>query len=119
MTKPKIWIFLQATSGGLQQWVAIAESGACLASEMLKAKLMPAVMAKLGPLSKNAATYKEHYPDGYDLEYIEDINAPENWQVLQDIRKATDNFVLGHVARGFDKVKQAMAENRLKKVRKK
>jgi len=91
--KPKIYVFLNRTSGKVAQWAAVAEDGACLAACNVPAGMPGVVRIMLGENSKPGKTYRQYYPHGYKLIWIENINAAENFLVMHQLREATTKFV--------------------------
>ena len=90
---PKVYVFLQGIYQTKEMWAAVSDSGFCLAASVVPLGMGETARLELGPDSANEAKYKAHYPDGYELEIIENINAPENWQVLNHIRAVTTQRV--------------------------
>ena len=89
-----IYIFLQATTESVKQWVAISDDGYCLAHAMLPPKAgFLSVWRTLGNESANRFSYEGKYPHGYDLNIIEDINSPDNALLLNRIREVTSAVV--------------------------
>jgi hypothetical protein len=89
---PKIYIFLNGIANGQAQYAAVSEDGYCLGAVLVPVKLASLAKTLLG---KNPE-YGAYYPNGYELIWIEDINAPRNVALLDKIRIATSNKVKEH-----------------------
>lgn len=90
---PKIYVFLNGIINEICQYASVADDGNCLATEIVKIGSIDLAWAKLGPHSQHVNRYKSHYPFGYELVWISDINAPENKEVLRHIRIITQERV--------------------------
>jgi hypothetical protein len=59
--KPKIYVFLNSTSGNITQRAAVAEDGACLAAYSILAGKPELARLILGEKSENDKAYRQYY----------------------------------------------------------
>lgn len=80
MSKPRIFCFSDVIFGGLGMAFAMAEDGTILGSNICSDEsLVPKYMGALeGSTSLRHSVYKEHYPDGYEMEFVPAKNAHEH-----------------------------------------
>jgi hypothetical protein len=98
--KIKIYIFLQAQTKQIAQWVALSEHGFCLASLNLPVNASPMAEELLGVKSSYAKSYEKWCPEGYELVFIKDINAPENYFLLERLQKEASARVKEYQEKG-------------------
>jgi hypothetical protein len=89
---PHIYIFLNGIANDKAQYAAVSEDGYCLGAVLVPVKATALAKTLLG---KNAE-YGNYYPNGYELIWIDDINAPRNAPLLDKIRAATSNKIREH-----------------------
>ena len=77
-TKPKIYVFLNSTSGNVAQWAAVAEDGACLAACNIPVGMPDLARIKLSEKSNFGRSYRQYYPHGYELIWIENIRETDS-----------------------------------------
>ena len=72
MNKPKIFCFSNVVGGGDGEALALAEDGTCLGSHWCSHESFVRVDLGVteGSRPDRHKTYKEHYPDGYEMVFV-------------------------------------------------
>ena len=72
MSKPKIFVFSNVRGGGEGLCVALAEDGTCVGTHWCSHEgYAPGDLGVTeGSRPDRHKTYREHYPDGYEMEFV-------------------------------------------------
>lgn len=96
LTKVKIYVFLNGLMGDTAQRAAVSEEGYCMASLMVPKDLQGFAKSALMKNLEFIKEYEKYYPNGYELVYIDDINAARYSKLLQFIQRTTAERVREH-----------------------
>ena len=88
MTKPKIYAFSNVKGGGEGVALAMAEDGTCLGSHFCSHEgfVSHDLGVTEGSRPDRHKTYAEHYPDGYEMEFVPSSSIESHEQLQEAFR---------------------------------